>query len=81
MIVANPIPEEYSLPNEEIEKTIEEAIEEMNAKGIKGKEVTPYLLSKIVELTSGKSLESNIALIKNNAKLAGEIAVKYNEKK
>ena len=41
----------------------------------------PYLLSKIVELTSGKSLESNIALIKNNAKLAGEIAVKYNEKK
>lgn len=64
MIVANPIPEEYSLPNEEIEKTIEEAIEEMNAKGIKGKEVTPYLLSKIVELTSGKSLESNIALIK-----------------
>ena len=81
MIVANPIPEEYSLPNEKIEKTIEEAIEEMNAKGIKGKEVTPYLLSKIVELTSGKSLESNIALIKNNAKLAGEIAVKYNEKK
>ena len=53
----------------------------MNAKGLKGKEVTPYLLSKIVELTSGKSLESNIALIKNNAKLAGEIAVKYNEKK
>lgn len=64
-----------------LKKTIEEAIEEMNAKGIKGKEVTPYLLSKIVELTSGKSLESNIALIKNNAKLAGEIAVKYNEKK
>ena len=64
-----------------LENALEEAIEEMNEKGIKGKEVTPYLLSKIVELTSGKSLESNIALIKNNAKLAGEIAVKYNEKK
>ena len=81
MIVANPIPEEYSLPNDEIEKTIEEAICEMDKKGISGKAVTPYLLSKIVELTKGKSLESNIALIKNNAKLAGEIAVKYNEKK
>lgn len=69
-----PIPEEYSLDGEYIEKEIEKAIEEMNKLGIKGKEVTPFLLSKIVKLTEGKSLEANIALIKNNAYLAGLIA-------
>ena len=57
-----------------LEKEIEKAIEEMNKLGIKGKEVTPFLLSKIVKLTEGKSLEANIALIKNNAYLAGLIA-------
>lgn len=80
MIIANPIPEEYSLPNAEIEKVIENAVEEMDKLGIKGKEVTPYLLSKIVALTEGKSLESNIALIKNNAKLAAKISVSYHNK-
>ena len=73
-LICNPIPEEYSLDGEYIEKEIEKAIEEMNKLGIKGKEVTPFLLSKIVKLTEGKSLEANIALIKNNAYLAGLIA-------
>lgn len=62
------------MENKYIEKEIEKAIEEMNKLGIKGKEVTPFLLSKIVKLTEGKSLEANIALIKNNAYLAGLIA-------
>ena len=73
-LICNPIPEEYSVDGEYIEKEIEKAIEEMNKLGIKGKEVTPFLLSKIVKLTEGKSLEANIALIKNNAYLAGLIA-------
>lgn len=80
IIVANPIPVEYSLPNDKIEAKISEALHEMDRLSIKGKEVTPYLLSEIVKLTEGKSLESNIALIKNNAYLAAEIAVKCHTK-
>ena len=74
MLVANPIPDAYSMPKEEINQAIDEAIIEMNKLGIKGKETTPYLLGKIVELTKGKSLESNIALVYNNCRLAARIA-------
>ncbi len=74
MIFANPIPEENSLDGDIMEKVIEKAVKEADDKGIKGKDITPYLLSKIVELTKGKSLEANIALIKNNAKVAAMIA-------
>ncbi len=74
MLVANPIPKEYSMPKEVINKAINEALVEMDHLGIKGKEATPYLLGKIVELTKGKSLESNIKLVYNNCALAAQIA-------
>lgn len=75
LLVTNPIPEEYSMDKDYINKEIDIAIEEMNKLGIKGKETTPYLLDKIQKLTGGKSLESNIQLVLNNARLASAIAV------
>lgn len=74
LLVTNPIPSEYSMDRDYINKEIDEAIKEMNKLGIKGKDTTPYLLEKIQKLTGGKSLESNIALVLNNARLASEIA-------
>lgn len=74
MMVANPIPEKYSMPKEVINSAIEEALSEMDKLGIKGKEATPYLLGKIVELTKGNSLKSNIQLVYNNCALAAKIA-------
>lgn len=77
VLITNPVPSEYSMDEKIINKVIEEAIKEMEEKGIKGKEETPFLLSKIVELTNGKSLETNIALIINNAHLGAKIAKEY----
>ena len=74
VLVTNPIPEEYSMEEKAISKTIEDAIAEANALGIKGKETTPFLLEKIQILTEGKSLASNIQLVFNNARLASQIA-------
>ena len=74
MLVTNPIPKEYAMPANVINKAIETAVEEANKLGIKGKEITPYLLDKIQKLTGGESLESNIKLVYNNAKLAALIA-------
>lgn len=76
-LVANPIPAEFSMDNVLINNAIDKAIVEMNSLGIKGKEQTPYLLGKVVELTKGKSLESNIALVYNNCKLAAKISATY----
>lgn len=78
MLVTNPIPEELSMPKEFIADAIDNAIDEMNKLGIVGKETTPYLLGKIVEITKGKSLESNIGLVYNNCKLASQIALELN---
>ena len=75
VLVTNPIPEEYSMEEKAISKTIEDAIAEANALGIKGKETTPFLLEKIQILTEGKSLASNIQLVFNNARLASQIAM------
>ena len=75
LLVTNPIPEEYSMDSEYINKEIDIAIEEMNKLGIKGKETTPYLLDKIQKLTGGESLEANIRLVLNNAMLASKVAV------
>ena len=74
LLVTNPIPEEYSMDSEYINKEIDIAIEEMNKLGIKGKETTPYLLDKIQKLTGGESLEANIRLVLNNAMLASKVA-------
>ena len=73
-IVANPIPEEFSMDPGRINAAIDEAIAEMNKLGIHGKETTPYLLDKVQKLTGGDSLESNIRLVLNNAALAARIA-------
>ena len=74
MLVTNPIPEEYSMDHEVINKAIDEAVAEANKLGIHGKETTPFLLSKIKDITGGDSLASNIQLVYNNAKLAAKTA-------
>ena len=77
VLIANPVPEEHEIEATEMEKYITKALEAAKTKKIKGKKVTPFLLQYISENTRGESLESNIALIKNNAKLGAEIAVAY----
>ena len=74
MLVTNPIPEEYSMDKTVIDAAIEQALAEAKAQGIHGKETTPFLLAKVVELTGGDSLESNIQLVLNNAKVAARTA-------
>lgn len=74
MLVTNPIPEAYAMDHDYISKSIEEAVEEANRLGIKGKETTPFLLDKIQKITGGTSLEANIQLVYNNARLASAIA-------
>ena len=74
MVVANPIPEEYAMDADYISKSIAEAIDEANAKGIKGKDTTPFLLDKLEKITGGSSLKANIQLVYNNAKVATQIA-------
>ena len=74
MLVTNPIPEEYSMDPAVINKAIDEAIAQANAQGIHGKESTPFLLAKVKELTGGDSLDSNIQLVFNNARLAAKTA-------
>lgn len=74
MIIANPVPEEYALSMEYMNEMIEEAVKAAEKEGIKGKKLTPYLLNKIKELTGGKSLQANIELVKNNARVAAKIA-------
>ena len=74
MLVTNPIPEEYSMPAEVINFAIDAAIDDMNRAGIRGKRCTPFLLAKVKELTGGDSLEANIALVLNNARLAARTA-------
>jgi len=74
MIIANPVPEEYALSMEYMNEMIEEAVRAAEKEGIKGKKLTPYLLNKIKELTGGKSLQANIELVKDNARVAAKIA-------
>ena len=74
MLVTNPIPEEYAMDKAVIDAAIEQALAEAREQGIHGKETTPFLLAKVVELTGGDSLESNIQLVLNNARLAARTA-------
>ena len=74
MLVTNPIPEEYSMDPDVINKAINDAVEEAKALGIHGKETTPFLLAKIKDITGGDSLSSNIQLVFNNARLAARTA-------
>ena len=79
-LVANPIPVEAEIPRAEISPHIETALAEAAAKGIAAKAVTPFLLQRIFELTAGRSLAANIALVLNNARLAAAIAVELARK-
>lgn len=74
ILLTNPIPESDSMDEEKINGAIEKALVEAEEKGIHGKETTPFLLSKVLEVTEGKSLEANITLVKNNARLGAEVA-------
>lgn len=74
ILVTNPIPEKYAMDEKVINKAIKQAQSEMEKKGVKGKDETPFLLARIVELTKGDSLETNIQLVLNNAKLGAQIA-------
>lgn len=73
-IIANPIPEEFAMDKAAIDAAINQALAEMEAQGVAGKESTPFLLARVAELTGGNSLASNIQLVFNNARLAAEIA-------
>jgi pseudouridine-5'-phosphate glycosidase len=75
VLVANPVPQEHEIPAAEIAGYIETALAEAKNRGIAGKAVTPFLLSHMFEITGGGSLATNIALVRNNAKLAAQIAV------
>lgn len=77
VLITNPIPEESSMDKKYIDSLIDKAINEANEKHIIGKDVTPFLLAKIVEESGGKSLEANIALVYNNAKVGAQIAKAY----
>jgi len=75
MLIANPVPAESEIAREEMEIYIGRALDNAERDEISGKEVTPYLLDNLFHMTEGRSLETNIALVENNARLAGEIAV------
>ena len=77
VLVTNPVPAEDEIPAPEIASHIEAALKEADQNGVSGKDVTPFLLSRMFELTDGRSLKTNIALIKNNAHLAARVAVAF----
>ena len=73
-LIANPIPKDTEIPAEELAPIIAQATQEAEEQGVAGKGVTPFLLARIFELTDGRSLDANIALVLNNARLAADIA-------
>ena len=75
VVVANPVPEAHAMPKAEIDAMTEQALREADEQGVCGKAVTPFLLARIKQLTGGRSLDTNIALVKNNAVLGAELAV------
>ena len=79
MLVTNPIPEEYSMDAKVIGEAIDKAVKEAEDLGVKGKDITPFLLDKIQNITGGDSLASNIQLVLNNARLASQIAVELSK--
>ncbi|NTY01087.1 pseudouridine-5'-phosphate glycosidase [Deinococcus sp. JMULE3] len=77
VMLANPIPENAEIPAEQITPQIEQALRDMDALGLTGKDTTPYLLGRMVEITGGRSLQANIALVRHNAMVAAQVAVAY----
>jgi pseudouridine-5'-phosphate glycosidase len=77
VVIANPLPEELSMDAVRIGAAIESALEAAEGKGVRGRDLTPFLLAKVKELTGGESLEANIALVLSNASLAARVAIEY----
>ncbi|HEX5087882.1 MAG TPA: pseudouridine-5'-phosphate glycosidase [Nocardioides sp.] len=77
LVVAHPIPEADEIPAAEMDPVIAQALADLDARGISGRDATPFLLGRIVELTDGRSLTANIALVRENARVGAEIAVRY----
>lgn len=75
VVVSNPVPEESAMPKEEIDRITEQALAEAQQRGVTGKAVTPFLLDRIKQLTGGRSLSTNIALVKHNAMVGARLAV------
>lgn len=75
VVVANPVPEAFAMPKDEIDRITEQALQEASQRSITGKAVTPFLLARIKELTQGRSLATNIALVKHNAMVGAQLAV------
>ena len=79
VLITNPIPDQYSMPKEVIDSAINQALLDAKNKGITGKDVSPFLLAAIKEITGGSSLKANIELVLNNARLGAQIAISYQE--
>ena len=77
LVIANPIPAEFALPRETIDAAITQALADAHFAGISGKAVTPFLLARVNELSGGQSLDSNVHLVRGNARLAAQVAVAY----
>lgn len=75
VLIANPVPEAEAMPAAAIDEAVERALAEVSAQGLQGKAVTPFLLSRVAALTEGRSLTTNIALVKHNARVAAELAL------
>ena len=75
LLVTVPVPVEYELPTDQMETAIAQALAEAETQGVKGKALTPFLLTRISELTGEASLRANLALLENNARIAAEIAL------
>jgi pseudouridine-5'-phosphate glycosidase len=75
--VANPIPSEHEIPADEIRQVIDDALAELDRRGVVGQDVTPFLLANVVERTGGRSLQANLALVRHNAAVAARIAFEY----
>ena len=77
VVIANPVPESDEIPADEMQSFIDEALADSRRLGITGKDITPYLLGRIVEITGGRSLATNIALVRHNARLGAAVARAY----
>ena len=77
LLITNPIPAEHAMPHERVEAAITQALLDAKAQGVHGKKITPFLLDRVSALTGGDSLQSNIALVLNNARLAARVALAY----
>jgi len=74
VLVCVPCPEDYAVPAEAVEPVLRQALQQAEAQGVRGKDVTPFLLARLAELTGGDTLRANLALLRNNARVAAELA-------